>query len=586
MNEFVGMITHYPFSDDVLEFQELIDLLPIAIFIKDAESKILAMNKACEVQWGLNFKNLQGTDGSQFFPAEQMEQFLAKDQEVFISSNQIDFEETVWNYSLGENRFVHTFKKPLYDKCGKPVYLVGMSIDITDRKKAEQSIMEMANLDALTGLPNRNLLKVRIEQALEHGRHRQNLVGILFIDLDHFKVINDSLGHDVGDLLLQEVAERIMSAVRSKDTVARHGGDEFVVLLHDLNSIHDADIVAQKILNVLALKFLINGKELHIGASIGVSLFPDDGMDIWTLLKNSDIAMYHAKKSGRNSYHFFKSEMNKQAKERLSMEIDLRNALKRNELLLYYQPIVNAHNTEVDSVEILLRWQHPNDGLIFPSKFIHLAEETRMIVPIGEWVLRQSCLQIKAWHDQGYEVPRISINISTMQFRQKTFVADLVRILNETGVGGHCLALEISESVLLENVEDTMGMLQQISALGIEISVDDFGTGYSSLSYLRRYPINSLKIDRSFVRDLSADHAIIAAILAMAHGLKIKVIAEGVESEEQLAFLVAHGCSRFQGHYFSEPLLVAEFESKMWKCKYVDSQLPCWVDGESCSEPS
>ncbi|WP_211752386.1 sensor domain-containing protein [Nitrosomonas communis] len=579
------MITHYPFSDDVLKFQELIDLLPIAIFIKDAESKILAMNKACELQWGINFKNIQGTDGSQFFPAEQIKQFLIKDQEVFVNSNQIDFEETIWNYSLGQNRFVHTFKKPLYDKTGKPLFLIGMSIDITERKKAEQRLVEMATLDTLTGLPNRNLLKARIEKALVHDRHRQNLVAVLFIDLDHFKVINDSLGHDVGDLLLQAVAARIVSVVRSEDTVARHGGDEFVVLLSNLKSTLDVNIVAQKILDVLNQQFLINGQELHISASIGVSLFPDDGKDIWTLLKNSDIAMYHAKKSGRNNCHFFKPEMNEQAKKRLSMEIELRNALKRDELLLYYQPIVNSRNFYVDSVEVLLRWEHPNNGLIFPSKFIHLAEETGMIVPIGEWVLRQSCLQIKVWHDRGYQVPRLSINISTMHFRQETFVADIVRILNETGVEGRCLAFEITESVLMENVEETIGTLQQLNTLGIEIIMDDFGTGYSSLSYLRRYHINSLKIDHSFVRDLSADQAIIAAILAMAHGLNIKVIAEGVESEEQLSFLVSHGCSQFQGHYFSEPLLVAEFESRMWKYKSVDSQLPRWLNSKLCSEP-
>lgn len=442
------MIINHPFSDDALKFQELIDLLPIAIFIKDTESRLLAMNKACESQWGVSFKDLQGTDASQLFPPAQMKHFLAKDREVFESVNPIDFEETMWNSTLQQNRIVHTFKKCICDRSGKPLYLVGMFIDITERYKAEQRILEMATHDMLTGLPNRALLKDRIEQALERSNRNQIHVAVLFIDLDHFKVINDSLGHDVGDQLLQEVAARFVSVVRSEDTVARQGGDEFIVLLSNLESALYAEVVAQKILDVLHQHFLINGKELHISGSIGISLFPDDGEDIWTLLKNSDIAMYHAKKNGRNNCMFFKPEMNLKAKERHSMEVALRNALKHNELALYYQPIVNVHDAKADSFEVLLRWQHPNDGLICPTKFIQLAEETGMIVPIGEWVLRQSCLQIKAWHAQGYEVPRLAINLSAIQFRQKTIVENIMRILDETGVEGRCLALEITESEL------------------------------------------------------------------------------------------------------------------------------------------
>lgn len=560
------MTSYLPFSDDLSKYQELIDLLPIAIFIKDAESRILLINKACELQWGLSLKKVYGTDASQFFPPEQMEQFLTKDQEVFINSKQVDFEETIWNSTLEQNRFVRTFKKPLYDKSGKPLYLVGMSVDITEHKKAEQRITEMATYDMLTGLPNRTLLMDRIEQALEHCRRNQKRVAILFIDLDYFKVINDSLGHDVGDLLLMEVAARFVSVVRGEDTVARQGGDEFIVLLSNLDNELSAEEVAHKIINVLIPPFIIDGKELHISCSIGISLFPNDGKDIWALLKNSDIAMYHAKKKGRNNCKFFKPEMNKQAKERHNLEVGLRNALKRNEFQLYYQPIVNVDGTKVKSMEVLLRWQHPQEGLIYPIKFIRLAEETGMIVPIGEWVLRQSCLQIKAWHEQGYEVPRLAINLSAMQFRQKNLVASIVSILGEVGLEGHCLTLEITESELIENVEETIRTLRQLVTLGIEISVDDFGTGYSSLSFLKRYQINTLKIDHSFVRDITTDPddtAIIHAILAMANNLNIQVIAEGVETNEQLAFLASHGCSSFQGFYFSEPLLATEIESRM-----------------------
>lgn len=323
------MNLHFPFSDDALGLQEFIDSLPIAIFIKDPESKLLVMNIACELQWRLSLKDVYGTDASQFFPPEQMKQFLDKDQEVFASTSQIDFEETIWNSSLKENRIVHTFKKPFYDSLGKPLYLVGMSIDITERKKAEHRILEMATCDMLTGLPNRALLMDRIKQALEQSSRNQKWVAVLFIDLDNFKVINDSLGHDVGDLLLQEVAARFVTVVRREDTVARHGGDEFIVLLSNLQSAFDAEEVAQKILDVLILPFQINGMELHISGSIGISLFPDNGKDTWMLLKNSDIAMYHAKKKGRNNCQFFNSEMNRQAKERHSIEVDLRNALNK-----------------------------------------------------------------------------------------------------------------------------------------------------------------------------------------------------------------------------------------------------------------
>jgi len=687
------MIAHFPFFDDVQRMQELIDILPIAIFIKDAESKFLAMNKACEMQWGLNFRDLHGTDAGQFFPPEQMKQFLAKDQEVFVVGSQIDFEETIWNATLGQNRSGHTFKKPIYDASGKPLYLICMTIDITERKQtefalheseaqfrglfdstsdliqsvtpdgrilfvnrawretlgysaeelvglnifdvihadfrehcgellqrliagegdgvvetafqmkdgsviaveghvtvgfehgqpvavrgifrnvterkqAEQRIVEMATHDMLTRLPNRHLLQDRISQAIARSLRSQEQAAVLFIDLDHFKIINDSLGHAVGDLLLKEVAARLAASMRSEDTVARQGGDEFIVLLPNIAGAEDAEAVAQKMLDILTQPFQINGEELHIGGSIGIALFPSDGGEVGTLLKNSDIAMYHAKEKGRNNYQFFASEMNRRATERHALSVDLRHTLEHNELLLYFQPVIDMPGGKLTSMEVLLRWQHPRHGLILPLKFIPLAEEIGFIVPIGEWVLRQTCLQIRAWQERGYEVPKLAINFSARQFQQKTLAADIMRILHETGVEASCLVLEITESMLVENVEETIKTLHQLSALGLEISVDDFGTGYSSLSYLKRYPINTLKIDLSFVRDITTDPndaAIIAAIIAMAHSLKIGVIAEGVETEEQLTFLTRQGCVRFQGFYFDEPLPVAEVENRLWK---------------------
>ncbi|MDP3280745.1 MAG: EAL domain-containing protein [Nitrosomonas sp.] len=437
-----------------------------------------------------------------------------------------------------------------------------------EHRQAEQRIVKMATHDVLTGLPNRLLLQDRIAQAMAHDRRRHEQAAVLFIDLDHFKIINDSLGHEVGDLLLQEVAARLATTVRSEDTVARQGGDEFIVLLPNITSAQDAEAVAKKILNGLIQPFHIHEKELHIGASIGIALFPENGKSVDTLMKSSDIAMYHAKESGRNNYQFFAPEMNKIVAEKHNLSTYLRHALERNELLLYFQPVVDIPGKKPASLEVLLRWQHPQQGLISPDKFIPLAEETGMIVPIGEWVLRQSCLQIRAWQEQGYDVPKLAINLSVRQLRQKTLIADIIRILNETGVEASCLALEITESMLVENVEAMIQTLNQLSALGLEISIDDFGIGYSSLSYLKRYPIDTLKIDKSFVRDIATDPddaAIIEAIIAMACRLKIKVIAEGVETEEQFTFLARQGCRLFQGFYFSQPLTATKVRNKLRK---------------------
>jgi diguanylate cyclase (GGDEF)-like protein/PAS domain S-box-containing protein len=468
----------------------------------------------------------------------------------------------------GRIKWISEHCETFYDNQGKALRSSCTVQDVTEHKLAEQRIVEMATHDMLTGLPNRHLLQDRIAQALEHGRRSQGQAAVLFIDLDHFKIINDSLGHDAGDALLQEVAARLGATVRGEDTVARQGGDEFIVLLPDISGAQGAGAVAQKILDGLMQPYQINGKELHIGGSIGIALFPHDGEDADTLLKNSDIAMYHAKENGRNNYQFFTAEMNKLAMERHSLGVDLRHALEHNELLPYFQPVIDIPSGKLTSMEVLLRWQHPEQGLIPPSRFIPLAEESGLIVPIGEWVLRQSCLQIRAWQEQGYDVPKLAVNLSARQFRHKTLVADVARILAETGVEGSCLTLEITESMLVENVEETIKTLQQLNALGLEISVDDFGTGYSSLSYLKRYPVNTLKIDRSFVRDITTDPndaAIIAAIIAMARSLKIQVVAEGVETEEQLAFLTGQGCGCYQGFYFSKPLPAAEIVSKLWK---------------------
>lgn len=432
-----------------------------------------------------------------------------------------------------------------------------------ERKEAEKRIVQMATHDALTGLPNRNLLQDRIEQALAQDTRSHSKMAVLFIDLDHFKIINDSLGHDIGDLLLKAVAERLLACVRNEDTVARQGGDEFIVVLNTIVESLDAAVVAQKILDALMQPYRIHKHELHIGGSIGIAVFPDDGTTAETLLKNSDVAMYHAKENGRNNFQFFTDELNKSAHERHTLGLDLRHALERNELTLHYQPVMDMPDNQLHSVEALLRWQHPEHKLIVPDKFINLAEETGLIIPIGEWVIKTVCLQIKNWQEQGYNIPRVAINLSGRQFCDKELTKNISRILNETGVEAKYIALEITESMLIDNIERVIETLNGLSEMGLHISIDDFGTGYSSLSYLKRFPIHTLKIDRSFVRDIATDkndHTIVAAIIAMAHSLDMDVIAEGIETEEQLNLLIAQKCNHYQGYYFGKPVPAAEIE--------------------------
>lgn len=461
-----------------------------------------------------------------------------------------------------------------------------------ERKLAEQRIAHLANHDALTHLPNRDLLQDRIRQALTQvvrSGAQQNVAwqhaqdgeqpqmrrsgsqgAVLFIDLDQFKAINDSMGHDIGDLLLKQVALRLVSTLRSQDTVARQGGDEFIVVLPSVANAQDAGTVAQKLQDALVLPYQIMGKELHISASIGIAVFPDDGEDADTLLKNSDTAMYHAKEAGRNNYQFFAPQMNQLSAQKQAMGADLRHALKRDELLLHYQPIVDVASGKLVGLEALLRWQHPIQGLISPLQFIPLAEETGLIVPIGKWVLKAACEQLKTWLDLGYEVPQLAINLSVKQFRQKTLIQTIARILEETAIAAHFVELEITESILMDNSDEMIETLLTLNDMGLKLSIDDFGTGYSSLGYLKRFPISTLKIDRSFVQDIvidPSDASIVAGIISLAHSLRMKVIAEGVETSEQLAILAQQGCDQYQGYYFSKPLSASEIVTKLQRCQ-------------------
>lgn len=425
------------------------------------------------------------------------------------------------------------------------------------RQRYAQQLMHQATHDVLTGLANRSLLSDRIAQAIAAAERSGRVAALLLLDLDCFKVINDSLGHPVGDALLQAVADRLCSLVRKADTVARLGGDEFVIVLPELMKGADASLVAGKVLSALTRPFEIEGQALHVGASIGISLYPQDGSDEGTLLKNVDLAMYRAKFEGRNKFHFYTEELNVHSRERLALESDLRGALERGELLLHYQPQVDLHSGEIVGVEALMRWQHPVRGLLAPAQFISIAEESGLIIPIGAWVIKTACAQQRAWRLVGMPSFRVAVNISAHQFRRHDLLAVVVEALRETGLEARYLELELTETALMQEPDKTIPVLAELRALGLQLALDDFGMGYSSLNYLRQFPLDNLKIDRSFVSDLAStaqSATIVKTIISLAHSLDLKVIAEGAETRAQLDLLSAYGCDEVQGFYFSRPV--------------------------------
>ncbi len=443
--------------------------------------------------------------------------------------------------------------------------------DITERKRAEETINHLAYHDPLTDLPNRLLFYDRLTLALAHARRSGRMLAVMFLDLDHFKIVNDMMGHAVGDQLLKDVGRQLKGCVRSDDTVARIGGDEFTILLPEINRAEDAAKVAEKINQTLKKAWILNGYEFHITTSIGIALYPNDGEDADTLTKNADTAMYRAKEHG-NNYQFFNPSMNLKAIERLEIELSLRRAVEQNEFEVYYQPQVDISAGKIVGVEALVRWNHPERGQVLPIEFISVAEETGLIIPIGEWVLRTACAQNKAWQQAGYPPMRMAVNLSAYQFRQKQLVETVARALRETGMDPRYLELEITESTAMQDVEFTIAMLRSLREMGIRIALDDFGTGYSSLSYLRKFPITTLKVDRSFVRDVLTDPedaAIVATIITLAQILKLNVIIEGVETEEELAFFEQQECFEMQGYLFSEPKPAGEIEKLLQKAAAV-----------------
>ena len=422
---------------------------------------------------------------------------------------------------------------------------------------AKADLLHLAHHDVLTDLPNRILLQDRLSQAVDLAHRQGTQVAVMFLDLDRFKHINDSLGHGIGDRLLQSVAKRLVACVRQSDTVSRQGGDEFVILLSHIEHAEDAALSAQKILSGLTASHLIDGHELHIGVSIGISIFPDDGQDAETLIKSADTAMYHAKEGGRNNYKFFEQDMNDLAIERQSIEVSLRRALERQEFVLHYQPKINLNSGAIVGVEALIRWHHPEQGLLLPGQFVPIAEESGLILPIGRWVLREACYQAQAWQQAGLSAITVAVNTSAIEFRAKDFFEHTRSILEESGLAPHYLELELTESVLMRDTKVTDTVLHALAELGVKLAIDDFGTGYSSLSYLKQFPIDTLKIDQSFINQMEHspdDSTIVSAVINMGKSLNQRVIAEGVETPEQYALLCAQQCDEGQGYYFGHPV--------------------------------
>lgn len=542
------------------KYRRIFEEAVIGIFQTTPDGRLLSANPAL----------------AQFFGYDSPAELMAGLTDIANHGYVDPSERELFKRQLEEKGSVHNLEYQAYRKDGSKIWLLenarvirnssgaalyyeGTVADITDRKVAEAQIQYSAYYDALTGLPNRTLLLDRLTKALASARRQKGKVALLFLDLDRFKDINDSFGHSIGDLLLQGVAERFKGWVREQDTVARISGDEFLIVLTRVKDVSDAAVAAQRLMDTLTAEFAVPGHALSTHCSLGISIFPEHGADSETLIKHADAAMYCAKDQGRNNFRFFTEDMNAQIVELLTLENSLRLALDKNELFLVYQPQMDIGTGRIIGLEALLRWQHPELGLVPPDKFIRIAENSGLILRIGEWVFRTACSQAMKWQDEGLLAVPVAVNVSAVQFREKNFSKLIGRVLLETGLASQYLELELTESLLLSNEHVMLSVFQELKAMGLKLTIDDFGTGYSSLSYLKHFPVSKLKIDRSFVRNIAvdpADAAIATAIIAMAKQLKLKVIAEGVEDEAQLLFLRKNHCDEIQGYYFSKPLTV------------------------------
>jgi len=529
-----------------------------AIVVSDADNRIVSINRAFARLTGYSIEDVAGQN-PRILSAGRTSQ--ASYRLMWHDINETGgWEGEIWDRRKDGSCYPKWLNiSTLKDASGRVTHYIGSFTDISERKRAEERIHHLAHHDTLTDLPNRFSLHSRLSQAIVGARRDNHVLAVMFLDLDHFKTINDTLGHPFGDRLLIEVARRLKSCVRESDVVARLGGDEFVVVMTDIGDtpIGAVSAMAGKFMHRLTQPCLIDGREIHVAPSIGIAVFPDDGEDADTLMKNADVAMYHAKSRGRRNFQFFAASMNVAAAERVELEGALRQAIEGGDLRLHYQPQIDAATGRVIGVEALVRWQHPERGLVPPGKFIPLAEETGLIEPLGQWVLDAACGQLWALRRQGGYKLRMAVNLSARQLRQEDLVDHVRDLLAKYDIDAGELELEITESVAMENPNVTIGILRQLRDLGVELAIDDFGTGYSSLAYLKLLPIQRLKLDRSFVSEIETDHndaIICSATIALAHSLGLEVVAEGVETEQQLTYLRYLGCDLIQGYYFSKPL--------------------------------
>jgi diguanylate cyclase (GGDEF)-like protein/PAS domain S-box-containing protein len=539
----------------LLSLQKAVETMQIGVTITDPKGKILYTNPAEAEMHGYRVEELIGKEARIFGPPEIW-------KPVFQLVRKRSRRESINVRKDGSTFPVQLMSDVVTTQNGDVFATVTTCEDITERRKNEETIKQLAFYDALTGLPNRPLFNDRLYQELAKAQRHKELLAIMFVDLDRFKIVNDTLGHDTGDLLIKAVSKRLKHIVREGDTVCRLGGDEFVIFFPDITSVEDISFIAKKIIEKLSEVFSLDDKELYITASIGISIFPENGDNIEILVKNADAAMYYAKEEGRNNYQFYNSTINDNAMERIRMQGNLRKALKQNEFIVYYQPQVDLRSGKIVGAEALARWQHPDYGLVSPKEFIPLAEESGLISSIGEFLLFTACAQNKAWQEAGFSPICMAVNISTYQFIQRDFITMLKNILKEIHLEPKYLTLEFTESIIMKNSDLIASRLRELTSLGILCAIDDFGTGYSSLNYLKYLPISSIKLDQSFVASLttdSNDDAISKAVITMAHDLNMKVTAEGVESIQQLEFLRSHDCDEAQGFLFSRPLPAKDF---------------------------
>jgi diguanylate cyclase (GGDEF)-like protein/PAS domain S-box-containing protein len=545
-------------------YESLVQVMPQCLYRMDRESRITFANRALERHLGKPREAILGHSPREVYPADLAAKYRQDDLRVLQGETLNLIEEMVSLDGEQRKRYIEIVKTPTYAPDGSINGIQGIFWDITARKSAEEQIEYLAHHDPLTDLPNRVLLRDRFLQAQGQAARSDARVAILFLDLDHFKLVNDTLGHPIGDRLLQAVAERLRRGVRETDTISRQGGDEFVIVLPELADPESAGSIAGKLMEQMHEPVRVNGHRLNVTFSLGIALYPDDGDDFDTLMKKADTAMYSAKEAGRNTLRFFTAAMNIEAAARLKLQGRLQRALEKEELVLYYQPQFDLASGRILGAEALLRWRDPERGLVPPGEFIPVAEDTGLIGPIGEWVIGEACRELRRWHEAGATDLSMAVNLSPVQFRRSRLVEIAARALQENRLPAECLEFELTESLLIREDAAILETLTALKGLGVKLSIDDFGTGYSSLAYLKRFNVDKLKIDQSFIRELCSnpdDEAIVSAVITMARQLRLRTVAEGVENAEQATMLRRFDCDEVQGFHFGRPMPAADFQA-------------------------